>query len=64
MLIAGDDVEAKRTVSGLAQDLGFDVVDAGPLRNARSLEHVAVLWIHLAMVGGLGRDIAFKLLRR
>lgn len=64
MFIAGDDAEAKRTVSSLAQDLGFDVIDAGPLRNARLLEHLAALWIHLAMVGGHGRDIAFKLLKR
>lgn len=29
--IAGDDAEAKRVVTGLFDQLGFDVVDAGPL---------------------------------
>ncbi|WP_342762278.1 NADPH-dependent F420 reductase [Kineococcus rhizosphaerae] len=29
--IAGDSADAKRTVSGLVEQLGFDVVDAGPL---------------------------------
>ena len=35
---------------------GFSPIDAGPLRNAAVLENVAILWIHLAMVGGRGRD--------
>jgi hypothetical protein len=61
--ICGDDADARATVRGLAEQLGFDVIDAGPLRNAALLEHLAVLWIHLALRGGLGRDIAFKLLR-
>jgi predicted dinucleotide-binding enzyme len=39
-------------------------VDVGPLRNAAHLESLAILWIHLALVGGHGRNIAFKLLRR
>jgi len=61
-LVAGDEPAAKQAVMGLAEDLGFRAVDAGPLRNAVLLEHRAVLWIHLAMKGGLGRSIAFKLL--
>ena len=40
------------------------VVDAGPLRNARLLEAHAMLWIGLALNRGLGRDFAFALLRR
>ena len=43
--------------------LGFDAVDAGPLVRSRELEHLAMLWISLAF-GGLGRDIAFRLVRR
>ena len=31
LAVAGDDESAKRTVAGLLDDLGFDVVDAGPL---------------------------------
>lgn len=32
LVIAGDDAEAKRTVTDLIDRFGFDVVDAGPLR--------------------------------
>ena len=64
VFIAGDDVEAKQTVASVAEAAGFSPVDAGPLRNAGVLENAAVLWIHLATVGGLGREIALQLLRR
>ncbi|MCY1055231.1 NADPH-dependent F420 reductase [Nannocystis sp. SCPEA4] len=62
--IAGDDADAKATLSALIQRAGFRPLDAGPLRNAAALENMAVLWIHLALVGGQGRDVAFKLLSR
>jgi 8-hydroxy-5-deazaflavin:NADPH oxidoreductase len=64
MLVCGDDLGAKETVLGLAEVLGFDPVDAGPLRQARLLEPLAMLWISLAYAYGHGPDIAFKLLRR
>lgn len=64
MFICGDDPEAKATVSLLAQELGFEAVDAGPLAMARHLEPLAILWISLANVQGLGRNIAFRLVRR
>src|SRR5258708_5164428 len=32
LVIAGDDADAKRTVSGLLDQFGFDTVDAGPLK--------------------------------
>jgi 8-hydroxy-5-deazaflavin:NADPH oxidoreductase len=64
MLVCGDDLVAKKTVLGLAEVLGFDPVDAGPLRQARLLEPLAMLWISLAYAYGHGPDIAFKLLRR
>lgn len=64
MFYCGDDAEAKKTAARLAEELGFEAVDAGPLAEARSLEHLALLWIHLAYVQKLGRGIAFKLMRR
>lgn len=63
MFYAGDDARAKTVAGALAEALGFDTVDAGPLTRARELEHLASLWISLAF-GGLGRDIAFRLVRR
>jgi predicted dinucleotide-binding enzyme len=64
MLIASDDQAAAATVRGLAADLGFDPVDAGPLSAATDLEHLAMIWIRLAYPLGNGPDIAFSLLRR
>jgi NADPH-dependent F420 reductase len=58
--VASDDADAKTIVIALADAIGFRGRDAGPLRNARLLEHLAVLWIHLATVGGNGREFAFR----
>lgn len=63
MFYAGDDAGAMTVAATLASALGFEAVNAGPLTRARQLEHLAVLWISLAF-GGLGRDIAFRLVRR
>lgn len=64
MYICGDDPDAKSAAAELAQDVGFEVVDAGPLANAVLLEALAKLWIQLAYPLGMGPDIAFKLLER
>jgi predicted dinucleotide-binding enzyme len=64
MFVCGDDQPAKSSVLRLASDLGFDVVDAGPLTQARLLEPWALLWISLAVKSSLGREFGFALLRR
>ncbi|MGO9699464.1 MAG: NADPH-dependent F420 reductase, partial [Xanthobacteraceae bacterium] len=64
MFVAGDDAAAKPKVIELVAALGFEVVDAGPLRNARLLEAHAMLWIELALKRGVGRDWAFAIVRR
>jgi len=64
MFVAGDDAARKPAVLSLVADLGFEAIDTGPLRIARLLEPLAMLWIHLALVEGQGRDFAFGLLRR
>ncbi len=64
MPVAGDDPEARAAVMALARGLGFEAVDAGDLTAARLLEPFAMTWIHLAIKRGLGRRIAFVLLRR
>jgi 8-hydroxy-5-deazaflavin:NADPH oxidoreductase len=64
MFVAGDNAANKPKVVELVGALGFEVVDAGPLRNGRLLEAHAMLWIDLALNRDLGRDFAFSLLRR
>jgi predicted dinucleotide-binding enzyme len=64
LFFCGDDAAAKGTVKPLADELGFEGVDAVPLTRARVLEAFALLWISLAFKAGLGREFAFKLLRR
>lgn len=64
MCVAGDDAAAKSAVTKLAEDLGFEAIDAGPLKNARLLEPFAMLWIYLAVKQGTGPNFAFQLLRR
>ena len=64
MFVAGDDAANKPKVIDLVAALGFDVIDAGPLRNARLLEAHAMLWIDLAMQRGHGRDWAFARVKR
>ena len=59
MLVAGDDAGRKRQVMELVGKLGFEPVDAGPLKNARLLEPFAMVWIDQAMKRGRGRDFAF-----
>jgi predicted dinucleotide-binding enzyme len=61
--LCGDDAAAKQTVARLAQELGMEPLDCGPLARANLLESLALLWIALARQG-LGREIAFTLLRR
>jgi 8-hydroxy-5-deazaflavin:NADPH oxidoreductase len=64
MLAASDDAEAKAVACQLAEQIGFEAVDAGPLRHARYLEPMAMQWIQMAMVLGQGRDFAFGIVRR
>jgi len=64
LFTCGDNLAAKSKVKQLGLDLGFDVIDVGPLKNARLIEPLAMLWIELAYNQGMGTDIAFKLLTR
>jgi predicted dinucleotide-binding enzyme len=64
MFVCGDDEAVKPTILKLATEIGFDAVDAGKLVQARLLEPWAMLWIHLAFSGSVGRDFGFALLRR
>ena len=43
--IVADDAEAKATVAEIVQSVGFETVDVGPLRHARALEMMSMLYI-------------------
>lgn len=64
MFYCGDDEAAKRVAAALAADLGFEPLDAGPLSQSGLLEHMALLWISMALAHGHGRDMAFRMLKR
>ena len=60
---ASDDAEARKTVLEIERAIGFDAVDAGPLKNARYLEPLGMLNIQLAFSLGLGANFGVKLVR-
>lgn len=64
VFVAGDDEEARLKVTAAAKSMGFGVIDAGGLKNARYLEAVAGLNIYLGYGAGLGVQIAPTWLRR
>ena len=63
LFVAGDDEKAKQTVMQLGRDIGFDPVDAGPLKAARYLEPMAMLLINLGYGLGMGTGIGYKLVK-
>src|SRR5207237_617513 len=60
MLYCGDDQNAKGVAVGLIRDVGFDPVDAGPLRIARYLEPFSLLIGQLAYEGDRGPEVAYR----
>ena len=44
MFICGNDGEAKKTVTGILQQFGWQVEDLGKAASARAIEPLAVLW--------------------
>ncbi len=60
MPVAGDDAAARSAIVALAARMGFDALDAGPLKTARYLEPFAMTWIHLAYAAGQGRGWALS----
>ena len=56
--VAGDDAAAKGRVMKLIREIGFESVDVGPLKYARYLEGMAVLYLYPYLSGH--RDQAFE----
>ena len=64
MLLCGNRPESKAKVKTLAEVMGFNVFDVGGLDKEGLLEQGAALWGALAYGAGLGRNIAFKILKK
>lgn len=64
VFVASDSARARQTATVLAESLGFEVIDAGGLKNARYLEPLAGLNIYLGYGAGLGTAIAPTWIRK
>jgi predicted dinucleotide-binding enzyme len=64
VLVAGEDAGTKDIVRKLAEGIGFDSVDAGPLKSARYLEPLGMLNITLGYGLKMGTDIGFRLIKK
>lgn len=60
LVYCGDDASAKKVASRLILDVGFDPVDAGPLRIARYIEPFGLLIAQLAYEGKGGPELAYR----
>jgi hypothetical protein len=60
LVYCGDDSGANEVAAGLIRDVGFDPVDAGPLRTARYTEPFALLVGQLAYAGEGGPEPAYR----
>lgn len=60
MVYCGDDARAKEIAARLIRDVGFDPIDAGPLRVARYIEPFTLLVGQLAYEGDRGPAVAYR----
>ena len=60
LVYCGDDASSKQVAAQLIRDVGFDPVDAGPLRIARYTEPFTLLIARLAYEGDEGPELAYR----
>src|SRR3989454_10865643 len=60
LVYCGDDASGKKVGAQLIRDVGFDPVDAGPLRIARYTEPFTLLIARLAYEGDKGPELAYR----
>jgi 8-hydroxy-5-deazaflavin:NADPH oxidoreductase len=64
MLIAGNDSDAKSVVADFCQQLGWEPIDTGNIDMSLHLEHMALLWIKMARVKGMGAGFVWARLQK
>src|SRR6266852_3100071 len=60
VVYCGDDAGSKKIAAQLIRDVGFDPIDAGPLRLARYIEPFTILIGRLAYEGDKGPELAYR----
>jgi len=60
LVYLGDEARSKKVVAALIREVGFDPVDAGPLRMARYTEPFTLLVAQLAYEGAKGPELAYR----
>jgi len=60
LVYCSDHPDAKKVAATLIRDVGFDPIDAGPLRIARYLEPFTLLVAQLAYEGTASPDLAYR----
>jgi hypothetical protein len=60
LVYCGDEASSKKIAAQLIRDVGFDPVDAGPLRMARYAEPFTLLIAQLAYEGDEGPELAYR----
>lgn len=60
LVYCGDNRSAKKTAAKLIRDIGFDPIDAGPLRMARYMEPFALLLAQLAYETDKGPELTYR----
>ncbi len=64
MFIAGNDDEAKQTVTGILDVFGWETADMGTAEAARAIEPLCMLWCIPGFVSNQWTGHAFKLLKK
>ena len=59
--LVGDSAAAKATVAELVEGMGLEAIDLGPLRYARHVEGMLLMWIYNRYAGGAGPPFEYHL---
>lgn len=65
MFIGGNDADAKKTVAGLLESVGWGVIDLGDITTSRYIEPLAMIWMTYGFNSGWKKTVhGFKLINK